>query len=168
MKRILFLILYLLTISACSNPVPDRNGELPSMNINLVQTDFNELARWLDMSSLPQPEQVQWGQRIRGTLDSNLPSPTDYYIVALLTYSQSEQDKIEHISLIKRGEVYVEDSFIEDWMPSKIQDAFVRTSEGYLKFDGTAYDIGEIARSPLSSGYILFIENYVLIYGATN
>lgn len=167
MKNFLFFAFFLLTTSACLEFSPRQNGESLPMNTNTVQTDLKEISNWFDLSNLPQPEKMQWIQRSKGIQNGQLPGPTDYYVVALLRYPQSLDDSVKML-FMERGDTYIEESLLEDWMPSKITESFIRTPEGYLKFNGVGYEPGEILLFPLSSGYILFIEEYIFIYGTTN
>jgi hypothetical protein len=137
------------------------------MNRDTVQTDEQMLSRWFDLSRFPQPDSVQWAQRAIGPSSDRLPGPADYYVIAILKYTGPLADLVTQLSLSPRGDVYVEDSLLESWLPNVIVDRFVRTPEGYLKFDGTAYTPNALLVPPLSYGYILIVENYMLVYGVT-
>jgi hypothetical protein len=137
------------------------------MNSDTVQTDKQVLSRWFDLSRFPPPDSVQWAQRAIGPSSDRLPGPTDYYVIAVLKYTGPLPDLAAQLHLSPGGDVYVEDSLLESWLPNVIVDRFIRTPEGHLKFDGTAYTTGSLLVSPLSYGYLLIIENYILVYGVT-
>ena len=136
------------------------------MNERSVQTDINAMSTFINLSALPEPTKASWVQRVQHDQRSEgLPAPTDYYVVAILEYDSPQSALSDQFS--GRGDVYVEDQLLETWMPQSISSRFVRTQEGYLMFDGKAYKADSVLQSPLTYGYILFIDNYVFIYGAT-
>jgi hypothetical protein len=163
MKALIWLLLTIFFASGCGN-LQEGAQEPIAMNETTVQTDVETLSRWFNLSSFPEVVGVHWVQRQIGEGSERLPGPTDYYVVAILEFDHLLAPEI---SLAPRNDVYVEDDLLESWMPTAVADRFVRTPEGYLKFDGTAYAAEGILVSPLTSGYVLVIENYLFIYGAT-
>jgi len=149
----------LLLSAACTHLSPTATTMAPS-------TEIQPLARWFNLTILPQPVQAQWVQRQRG-IGGSAPGPTDFYVVAVLTYDWVAPDLATYLQLQPRDTVYAEAQLLESWMPAVIRSHFTVTPEGYLRFDGPAYKAEGVLKSPLSYGYILIVENYIFIYGAT-
>jgi len=166
---VLFLSLTILILGACDVPDAETTEADTAMTGTelVIHTDSQSLNRWIDLSRLPQPAQIQWGQQALGQSGGALPAPTDYYIVALLAYDRPTADLTEELDLASRSAVYVEDAFLQNWMPQAVLDRISRTTDGYMRCDGDAFAPGDLLLSPLTHGYVLFVENYVLIYGAT-
>lgn len=136
--------------------------------MSTVQTDKQTLQSWFDLTDLPQPNSVQWIQMFRSIPDEQLPGPTDYYIVAVLHYDEPVSSLGTTLKLSSYGDLYIEDDLLANWMPDNIVKAFTRTPEGYLIFNGDAYEPGAILLPPLNFGFMFFVDQDILIYGATN
>ncbi|PJF23436.1 MAG: hypothetical protein CUN56_00875 [Phototrophicales bacterium] len=163
MKRMFLLWMIVIILSACGLFETQRTN---MMSQSTVHTDIDSLFRWFDLSRFPEPLQVQWVQKSMAQAGSELPGPTDYYVLALLTYDEPTATLATQLNLPSRQDVYVEDSLLTDsWLPDEILTAFERTPENYLRYTGTAYTA--LLQPPLGYGYVLFIDHYVLIYGAT-
>lgn len=165
MKRLGIFLLMMLSISACG--LFDTQGT-STMSEPTIHTDADSLFRWFDLTRFPEPVSVKWVQNATAQPGGNIPSPTDYYVAAVLEYDRPTAQIATELNLATRQDVYVEDAFLDnDWMPDAIISAFGRTPEGYLRFGGTAYSTNNLLVTPLGYGYVLFIDNYILIFGAT-
>lgn len=165
-QRILFIIALIMIVLI--GIFVYQSYEDNSTESTTVQTDKTSLNQWFDLSQFPVPTEIQWSQQAMSiSHDRELPGPTDYYVIAVLTYDHTVEDMPEQLQLEMQPEVYVGDDLLEDWMPSVIADSFARTPEGYLKFTGQAYAPDQILHSPLTAGWVLFVENYIVILGAT-
>lgn len=169
LSRVFFRIIpLLLLVTSCgvfdaSNTLEENAmSEQPSFN-----TSIPDLEQWFNLDQLDQPNSVMWRQITQGDTSSNLPGPTDYYVVAILEYSEDVEDLPSNLNLSTRADVYVDDSFLEDWMPNEILNSFNRSAEGYIKFDGIPHSSDGFLLPPLTYGYILFVDRYILLYGAT-
>ncbi|MCU0496493.1 MAG: hypothetical protein MUF87_03970 [Anaerolineae bacterium] len=140
-----------------STPIPD-----------MARQDASILANYLDLTAFPTSKAVLWQQYTMGTNTSNVPGPTDYYIVAILEFDQSTEPLLTSLGLaVERTGVYLAPSFIREWFPSEIINAFESDTDGNLVLQTTAYQALPILKSPFSYGYIFAVGNYLYIYGMT-
>ena len=163
MRQWIVLLAVLWSVAGCDILSPPA-ASVPSEPV--VQTDSQALRRWFDVSALPPTQQVQWIQQVLG-MPSSVPGPTDYYILAVLEYDQPTAPFAEQLSLASHPDVVVSADFLRSWMPAAVVDSFAETADGNRRFTGTAYAAGELLMSPLAAGYILLVENYMVIYGFT-
>ncbi|HYD34509.1 MAG TPA: hypothetical protein VD999_00415 [Vitreimonas sp.] len=131
-----------------------------------VRNDKEILNQYFDLSKLPKANEVKWIQEKPGKI-SMVPGPTDYAVTAVLSYEESTTPLIKGFQL-KSQEVYVSESLLESWVPLPVRKSFIRTQENYLKYEGQGYSAQPFLKSPLSSGWILFIDNYIILFGATS
>lgn len=131
-----------------------------------TNTDTASLEKYFDLSKLPKPEKVQWIQQ-SATHKGIIAGPTDYSIVAVLSYNEPTAKFKSKLSALQPEEVYVSDDFVQAWMPDAVKESFSRTPENYLKYNSQAYSSKFLLKSPLSEGWIFFEDNSIVLFGAT-
>lgn len=140
----------------------------PPVLSDTARQDLQILAGYVDLTPFPTPQTVLWQQYARGMNTSNLPGPTDYYIVAILEFDQPVEPLLTELGLaVDRTGVYLAPDFMHEWFPSEIVDAFQADADGNLVLQTTAYQAMPILKSPLSYGYVFAVGNYLYIYGMT-
>ena len=121
---------------------------------NEVSTDVEALSRLITLPA--RPVSAVWRRQIRGTADSRVPGPTDWYLEALLTFDQVDADHLTDEA--KKSEKLRDIDSIEgvDWLPTEARQNFeaVPNSSKY-KVKGDAYPADAFAKPPLSQGYLI-------------
>lgn len=163
LMRILWIMVITALLTGCTL---DGVGGTPPPTMT-VSGEREMLEPWFDLDTLPAPSGVQWTQRVQGTGGGLAPGPTDYVVVAVLTYDEPVEEAIASLGLEPRANITVGETLTEAWLPAALAEHIVATPEGYLRFEGAAYDAGPVLGSPLTAGYILVVDRYVVLVGFT-
>jgi hypothetical protein len=127
---------------------------MPQPATNEVSTDVDALSKII---TLPvRPVSAVWRRQIRGTADSRVPGPTDWYLEALLTFEPDDAESLAEEA--KKSEKLRDIDSIEgiDWLPEEARQNFeaVPNTPKY-KVKGEAYPADAFAKTPLLSGYFV-------------
>jgi hypothetical protein len=158
-----------MTIGACTTAPTSNRTEDNTVSQTDISTNLQDIQSFFDLSALPIHTGVMW-QSYTSDIDireDSLPAPNDYAFLLILEYDEDVESLAQKLQLPTRNEVFVQDNFVQAWMPDVIYERFSKGPDGYTQYTGTAYSALPLLNAPLSFGYALFIENYILIYAAT-
>jgi len=159
-----YLVIFLSCTSASNTPTApsgastpnnaERNGGMPQTVPNEVSTDVEALSRLITLPA--PPVSAVWRRQVRGTPNSRVPGPTDWYLEALLTFDQDDAEKIAKEA--KKLEKLRDIDSIEgvDWLPAETRqnlEAVPNTPK--YKVKGEAYPADAFAKTPLLNGYLV-------------
>lgn len=119
-----------------------------------VSTDVEALSKIITLPA--RPVSAVWRRQVRGTADSRIPGPTDWYLEALLTFDQDDAERVTDEA--KKSEKPRDIGSIEsiDWLPSEARENFeADPNSSKYKVKGEAHSAAAFAKPPLSQGYLI-------------
>lgn len=124
-----------------------------------LQTNVETLG---ELINLPHPPQAAlWQVDKLGPASGNLrlPGPSDYYLVAVLTYEPAVMRDMQATATAKSSPVQVSEDFFKSWYPQPVRDSFEPSS---LRLRAPAYEATAFAKSPWLMGYMFFPSDETL------
>lgn len=152
MFRLIIAFVCLLSVGCTALPsVPTPQSDLTAL-AKLIRLDWQPLsAQWLT-ESLP--------------LESSALGPSDWRLVALLTYDEATLGQLKQalIPLRVSQMLQVRPDFIRAWFPEPIRARFQPDpSTGNLLWQGERYQPAPFLKPPLLTGFVLIAKPHVLI-----
>ena len=121
---------------------------------NEVSTDVEALSKLINLPV--RPVSAVWRRQVRGTANSRVPGPTDWYLEALLTFDQDDAEKLAQEA--KKSEKLRDIGSIDDldWLPSEARQNFeAEPNSSKYRVKGEAYPADAFAKTPLLNGYLI-------------
>ena len=149
----LITCLVVLVLVACveQKPTDSSKSRLP------VSSDLASFRKYVNLPAEPRAVLFQTFNRS----NQRVPGPTDWYLLALLTYDQSSASAITQKT--KQSEpMELDADEIPHWLPDSVKTSLIKTPTGY-RFPGQAYQAGSFAKSPLNDGEFVVSGDYVFL-----
>jgi hypothetical protein len=154
-RRTLFLLfLNALALLACSNSEADMTEK--------SSTDIAMLAKFIVLD--PKPEAVEWSV-MEDAAGSGL-GPADSAVVALMTYSPADFEKVERSLSAAGGAEGGLMRKAPKWLPGSVTKKSAPAADGAIDFGTRAVSAHAFASSPYSDGFAVTLtdERKVLAY----
>jgi hypothetical protein len=122
-----------------------------------VSTDLDELARRIRLPY--RPTAAQWQTARLGAASADVPGPTDWALVAVLSFAEGDAEKLMAEAGKRRRPTAIGVEPLE-WFPPELKAQLVSApgAKGPLsRVSGDAYDAADFAKPPLSAGFLLRI-----------
>lgn len=168
MRNILSFTVYLLSVlgillfGCTPNAAQPTEGNLTT--IATPQTDLSALARFVRLDS--PPRSAQWFTEQMTPPSASPLGPTDWQLIALLEYDEAtlQQLRATWTPQTTPHELHVLPDFIRDWFPEVLRASFkVDSASGNFVWQGERYLPSAFAKPPLTAGFVLVVDRYVLL-----
>ena len=83
---------------------------------------------------------------------NDTPGPTDWWLMAVLTYDSATLERIKEKSHISREAVILDASEIRSWFPQALKNALINSGDQRVRLPGPAYQANSFIKAPLNSG----------------
>lgn len=127
-----------------------------------VSTDIDKLARYVSFPA--RPASATW--ETLAISDPRLPGPTDWYLMALLHYSEADLDSIARGAQPSSESAALTISEIRPWFPASLKSAFIPSGGETLRFNGQSYRANLFYKGSLHDGYFVVepSQRAILLY----
>lgn len=129
---------------------------------NETNTDIDELAKNINLPV--RPSEVVWKKKTMDNEQGAVPGPNDYYLNAVLKYSDADIEKLKEATGQNKDEVSKGIIELEEWFPEDIKK-LAKDIDGEKLLPGEKYDAEKFMRSPYRNGTLSRIEgsNYFVL-----
>jgi hypothetical protein len=122
-----------------------------------ASTDVDELAKRIRLPY--RPAAAQWQAARLGGASADVPGPTDWALIAVLTFAEEDAEKLMAEAGKRRRPTSIGVEPL-GWFPPELKAQLV-TAPGakgpMVRVSGDAYDAADFAKPPLSAGFLLRI-----------
>ncbi|MCE7946528.1 MAG: hypothetical protein DYG88_03765 [Chloroflexi bacterium CFX4] len=165
MRNVLSLTFYLLFVLGILLAGCASSAAQPTVEpLNTPQTDLVALARFVRLDS--PPRSAQWFTAQMTPPSESPLGPTDWQLIALLEYDAAtlQQLRATLTPHTTPRELHIRPDFIQDWFPEVLRANFqIESASGNLIWQGERYLPSTFAKPPLTAGFVLVIDRYVLL-----
>lgn len=131
-------------------------------NKNDIETDIDELAKNINLPV--RPSEAIWKKTKKDNEQGRIPGPNDYYLIAVLKYSDSEIEDLKEKTGQNKEEFTRGIDELQDWFPEEVKK-LAKDIDGENLLPIEKYDAGAFVKSPYSKGTLSRVEgsNYFVL-----
>lgn len=129
---------------------------------NEINTNIDELAKNVNLPV--RPSEAVWKKKTMDNESGAVPGPNDYYLTAVLKYTDADIEKLKDATGQNKDEVSKGIIELEQWFPEEIKK-LAKDIDGEKLLPGEKYDAEKFMRSPFRNGTLSRIEdsNYFVL-----
>lgn len=150
--RGLLFVFFLVLLSSCQSLEVAPKVVSNSMT---VSADVETLGKYINLPS--RPIKVFW-QTVDITKPSSVPGPTDWSLIAVLTFNEQDLDSILRGSVRSQqmNRPYIQEKFVLAWFPLELKKSLASSeTPGFWRINQDGYEPDLFEKAPLLHGYFV-------------